>query len=485
MSLHHYLILLLFLISGCGSGTSERQNFLAPLPLDTDNDGVVDTSAYDKPTDYDVIATSISDLRNKISQASDEDVIALANGSYSNVELDINRNNIILVAETSGSVLIEGTSTIALSGDNIIFEGFTFQNGRPAESKGAIIIKGHNNRVTNCKIDHFNDTNPSSNNKWISLDNDATYGEVDHCTFTGKETEGSLLVVWRNSNDAQYHHIYRNIFSDHQYVAEQDVNSDTNGWEAIRIGTSTFSQSSSHSAIEYNYFYECNGEIEIISNKSGHNIYRHNTFESSQGLLTLRHGNNCTVDSNYFLIDNNRGGGIRVIDEGHTITNNYIEGAKSGSSARGAICLSSSEDNPALTGYWEVSDLIVANNTIINSRQSLHYGASLKINPPASANIYNNLIRNNIDGDGNYDYIRVSENSLGEKLDITDPDYSNNYFFGSSNLGLSAVPDGVNLTEIALSQTESGQYYVSDSSLSVGAKALNKLDFSSAVGCNF
>jgi len=432
-----------------------------------------------------VLATSISDLENKLAVAAAGDVIALANGTYTNVDLSISQSNVIVVAETSGLVFIEGTSTIDLTGDNIIFEGFTFQNGQPAESKGAIIIRGENNRVTNCKIDHFNDDEPEEDYKWISLDNDAIRGEVDHCTFNGKQTEGALLVVWRNTDAEQHHHIYRNIFSNHQYVPEDDINDDNNGWEAIRIGTSQQSQSSSFTTVEYNYFYESNGEIEIISNKSGNNTYRYNTFESSAGLLTLRHGNNCTVDSNYFLIDDTSGGGIRIIDKGHTITNNYIEGAKSTSNSRGGICLSAHDTSPALSGYWEVSDVTVSNNTIINSRQSLHYGSSARDNPPVSALISNNLIRNNINDDGQFDFIRVTDNNTGDALNIVDPSYANNYFFGSPALGLTATPNGVNLSELALSQAEDGQYYVTDNSLNVGAPRIEKLNFDSSVGASF
>lgn len=482
-----------------GDGVGDNADVFPNDPTenkDSDGDGIGDnadpdspinsnTAPYEKPTVYDEIATSISDLKLKLSSASEGDVIALANGTYNNVELSINTDGVIVVAQTSGSVFIEGTSTIELDGDHIIFEGFTFQNGQPDDTKGAIIINGNHNRVTNCKIENYNDNNVNTSYKWVSLGNDATYGTVDHCTFSGKNTEGTLLVVWRNNTNAQHHHIFRNIFSDFQYVEAEDIDNDGNGWEAIRIGTSAESQSSSFTTVEYNYFYDINGEIEIISNKSGNNTYRYNTFESSEGLLTLRHGKNCTVDSNYFLIDNTRGGGIRVIDEGHVITNNYIEGAKSTSNARGAITLSSSQIDPKLSGYWEVSDVTVANNTIINSKQSLHYGASKKDLPPKSATIKNNLIRNNINGDGNYDYIRVSENDNGELLDITNPTYANNYFYGSSNLGLSTKPAGINLIDVSLSQNNNGQYYATDANMNVGATQIVKLDFDSAIGCNF
>ncbi|MDC7222429.1 MAG: polysaccharide lyase 6 family protein [Spirochaetales bacterium] len=442
-----------------------------------------ETRAYEKPLDYDLIATGISDLRRKIASASPGDVIALQNGTYKNVDLDIRKNGIVVTAETSGAVFMEGTSTVTISGDNIVFEGFTFRNGRPSSSKGAIVVEGSGNRVTNCKIDSFNDSDRDNNYKWISLDNDSTYCEVDHCTFTGKRTEGALLVVWRDSTKAQHHHIYRNVFTDYQYVPEEDIRGDKNGWETIRIGTSTYSQSASHTTVEYNYFYDCNGEIEIISNKSCRNTYRYNTFESCAGMLTLRQGNNCTVEGNYFFIDDKYGGGIRIIDQGHRVSNNYIEGAASASKSRGGITISSHQTDPVLAGYRMVQDVTISGNSIINSRQSFNYGANGNENAPYSALISNNLIRNNIDGAGDYDYIRVNENDRGESLNIQNPVYSNNYFYGSSRLGFSPVPDGIFLEEVALTRNENGQYLAQDSSL--GAPALERLSFSSSVGCQF
>ncbi|MDT0595274.1 polysaccharide lyase 6 family protein [Glaciecola petra] len=491
----YHLLFALFFISACGGGSNANSpETPAPTPIPPTIEPPSqppmqnDTSIYNKPTNYNVTAISIEHLKSEISSASAGDVIALANGTYVDVELDITKDGVIVVAETSGSVFIEGSSTIELSGDDIIFEGFTFINGQPKQNKGAIIINGHRNRVTNCKIDHFD--NEGNDYKWISFNNDATYGEIDHCTFTGKQTEGALLVVWRNNENAQYHKIYRNIFSDHQYNPINDVNNDTNGWEAIRVGTSAQSQSSSYSTVEYNYFFDINGEIEIISNKSGHNTYQYNTFESSSGMLTLRHGNNCVVDSNYFLIDNTSGGGIRIIDKGHTITNNYIEGAKSNSNARGAIALSSSLKDGVLSGYWEVSDVTIANNTVINSAQSLHYGSNSKRYPPKSATIRNNLIRNNIDGDGEADFIKVAEsrdeNNAGELLNIVNPTYENNFFFGSPNLGLpEGTPAGIELIEVELSKNNNGQYFASEDSLNVGAPEIERLGFDSSVGSSF
>src|SRR5205085_451321 len=70
---------------------------------------------------------------------------------------------------------------------------------------------------------------------------------------------------------------------------------------------------------------------EIISSKSCENVYRFNTFLDCAGMLTLRHGNRCLVEGNFFLGHHKHGaGGIRVIGEDHKIINNYFEAVDQG-----------------------------------------------------------------------------------------------------------------------------------------------------------
>ena len=53
----------------------------------------------------------------------------------------------------------------------------------------------------------------------------------------------------------------------------------------------------------------CNGEPEVISNKSSNNIYRKNYFEDCDGELVMRGGHDCVIDSNVIKGGNS---GIRV-----------------------------------------------------------------------------------------------------------------------------------------------------------------------------
>ena len=60
---------------------------------------------------------------------------------------------------------------------------------------------------------------------------------------------------------------------DHNYFGLRAVLG-SNGGETLRIGTSHYSLSNSFTVVENNYFDHCDGEVEIISVKSGGNQVR-------------------------------------------------------------------------------------------------------------------------------------------------------------------------------------------------------------------
>ncbi len=73
--------------------------------------------------------------------------------------------------------------------------------------------------------------------------------------------------------------------------------------------------------VENNVFDRCDGEVEIISNKSNGNIYRGNLFLRSRGALTLRHGDDTLVEGNVFRGDGKDfTGGIRVINRNQSLS---------------------------------------------------------------------------------------------------------------------------------------------------------------------
>ena len=105
-----------------------------------------------------------------------------------------------------------------------------------------------------------------------------------------------------------------------------------------------------------NYFEHCNGETEIISNKSGENIFQYNTFFESEGTLTLRHGNRATVRGNFFFgNDKPNTGGVRIIGEDHKVYNNYFDGLR-GTGNRSTITLMNGVSDSPLNRYFQVKE---------------------------------------------------------------------------------------------------------------------------------
>lgn len=350
-------------------------------------------------TAYSYSAAEATTLSNKTFAAGD--VITLLNGDWNNKSLRLRGTGtetapIIVKAQTAGSVRLTGSSALNIDGKYIEVNGLSFE-GSSTVGKTHVVTFSKNSsycRFTNSAIRNYNpaDTSvwPSTDNKWVSLN--GTHNRVDHCYFEGKGNIGTLLVVWLVSGQAAYHRIDSNHFCKRTSLLDAS-NKELNGQEIIRVGDSSTSMTFAHCEIENNFFEQCNGEIEIISNKSCGNTYRNNVFFANNGALTLRHGNDCTVEGNYFLGNNVSGaGGIRVIGENHRIINNYFQDLK-GSGYRTGICLIKGNTNPALNEYFQVKNALVAFNTFYNCSNVFNVGYSGGNDlAPISSTIAHNVI---------------------------------------------------------------------------------------------
>ncbi|MEQ8835624.1 MAG: polysaccharide lyase 6 family protein, partial [Lacipirellulaceae bacterium] len=300
------------------------------------------------------------------------DTLIMTNGTWTNQTINFSdfgtsTNPITLRAETPGQVILNGNSTLNISGDWLVVDGLRFEGGSLPDGSNAIVeFRGSNgnatnSRFTNSAIIDYSATNVDDRYHWLEIF--GTNNRVDNNYFTGQNHSGVTVVVRRDSPTADNHTIDRNYFADRP---EPVSPSSSNGFETIRVGTSTQSLSDSFTTVENNLFERVDGEIEIISNKSGNNTYRYNTFRDSEGTLTLRHGNDTLVEGNFFLGENNsRSGAVRVIGERQTIVNNYI--ANVDDRAGGAISISAGVDGSAVNEYFQVKDAVIAHNTIVNT----------------------------------------------------------------------------------------------------------------------
>lgn len=380
------------------------------------------------------IVSNNTELQNAISNAQAGTIIELTDGTWNDVQISINVNATesqpcIIKAQNPGSVYFEGRSNISIGGSYIIFEGVIFQNASGLiTSNGRIepIIEFRdtsNNDCVNCtvrniKVDAYNGTSAQEEDifKWIIIYGE--YNEVSYSSFIGKNGVGSIINDNHNNSTPDYSKIHHNYFAD-----RVPVNNDVNGLndqDAIRIGVSTTSLSDSFTEVYDNFFNNWSGEVEIISNKSGSNKYYNNTFRDYQGTLTLRHGNNTEVYGNYFFGNNNSfSGGVRVIGEDHKVYNNYFEGLRyrkpsgSGSSTTGALNVMNGLVNSPLSGYYQVKNVQIVNNTLVDCDLGIRIGTSLSGATLAPENL---IVANNIILDSNINAFEILTAATGTSI---------------------------------------------------------------------
>ena len=121
--------------------------------------------------------------------------------------------------------------------------------------------------------------------------------------------------------------------------------------------------------VSNNLFEKCNGEVEIISSKSNFNQFKKNIFFECEGSLVLRHGNYANVESNIFIGNDNSKfiGGIRIINTGHWVTNNYFYKIK-GNEFRSALAIMNGIPKSPLNRYNQVTDVVIAYNSFIDCK---------------------------------------------------------------------------------------------------------------------
>jgi poly(beta-D-mannuronate) lyase len=298
---------------------------------------------------------------------------------------------ITLRAQTAGKVVISGKSNLRLAGHHLIVSGLTFKDGYSPSSEVISFRRdskalAYDSRVTETVIDGFNKPDRAADDYWIGL-----YGKnnrVDHSHLQGKLNSGVTLAVVLNSAESQQNH-HR---IDHNYFGPRPPLG-SNGGETIRVGTSEFSLTNSLTVVEDNYFEGCSGEVEIISNKSGGNIYRRNVFVRSQGALVLRHGVGNLVEDNVFLGGGwPHTGGVRVINADQTVRDNYFQ-ALGGDDFTSALVLMNGVPNSPLNRYNQVLDARIENNVFVDVKQVL-FGAGAdqeRTLPPAKSTLSGNV----------------------------------------------------------------------------------------------
>ena len=344
------------------------------------------------------LVSTKTDLQTRMTNAQPGDTVIVANGTYSFGQINFTNTKgtststwIVLKAQTFNGVTFTGSTYLQFSGKRILITGFRFASGNSGTTD---VIQFRNSsgtaasycRLNNITIDSYNSdstgsvagTSPDTDNKWVSLY--GTNNRVDHCTFINKANAGATVVVWYDNNTypqkstTTLHLIDSNYFKGRGYQG-------ANGGESMRLGTSSVSRSNGYNIVEYNLFEDCTQvEPEIISNKTNFNTYRYNTFMNCYGGMTMRHGRYCSIYGNFFIVNNSsvtRSYGVRLIDKGHKVYNNYFEGLLGNKNSltslrcpiilyNGLTSTTDTTTSSKASGYFPADSCIVAYNTIVN-----------------------------------------------------------------------------------------------------------------------
>jgi poly(beta-D-mannuronate) lyase len=324
------------------------------------------------------------------------DSVVLADGVWRDFEIVFTGEGtaskpITLRAQTAGKVVISGKSNLRIGGRHLIVSGLTFKDGHSPSSE-VIAFRSdsrtlaYDSRLTETVVDGFNKSDRAASDYWIAL-----YGRnnrVDHTHLQGKLNSGVTLAVVLDSAESQQN----NHRIDHNYFGPRPPLG-ANGGETIRVGTSPYSLTKSLTVVEDNYFEGCSGEVEIVSNKSGGNIYRRNVFVRSQGALVLRHGVGNLVEDNVFLGGGApHTGGVRVINADQTVRNNYFQDLV-GADFTSALVMMNGVPNSPLNRYNQVLNARIDKNLFVNVRQVL-FGAGAdqeRTLPPANTTLVGNV----------------------------------------------------------------------------------------------
>ncbi|WP_245623393.1 chondroitinase-B domain-containing protein [Catenovulum maritimum] len=434
------------------------------------------------------VVNSISAFEDAAEDLVAGDTLCMADGTYTgDFELRVEGQGtkdmpITVAAENPGKAIITGGEISArLGGQYIVLQGFVFRDG---ESGSSIIKFEKESECSYCRVTEVAvidmDAGDYSSSKWVEF-----YGHhnrVDHSWFSGKESRGALMVFprWTSESDfntngfpADYGQIDHNYFGDRPPAFGQAyAGSSDNEYEGIRLGLSTTHSAPSHTIVENNYFERIQGEAEIISNKSANNIIRNNTVRDSNGSIVTRHGAEANISNNFIFGDDNPfSGGIRLVDDGHIVTNNYIEGARFQSSNwNGGIVLTTGDGaGDTDNGYQNVENILVAHNTIVDSVNSLNvYGGN---NDEAPKNVY---FVNNIISDAIGPVIRTNGESMpaGSTFD-------GNYVYGQAFSDQDSLTSVTGFAELdaELEKANDGLYRPSTNSPSLTAAVVNTGSF--------
>ena len=295
------------------------------------------------------LVDSAAGLRLQLQGAQSGDTVTVKDGIYTDFDVQLESplegtGSIIITPQSHLGVIFTGNSSIVISGYGIIFQSFQFEN---YSTPAITLLNAVNSRISGCQFVRGTATA-------ITLRSNSINNRIDNSTFTALEARGIQLIV-RGESSPKNNRIDHNLFRDIPPAPRK------NGREVIQLGQdhARWGDIGLNTQIDHNYFYRCNGESEIISNKSSNNQYLNNLFVECDGELMIRGGNDCTIRGNRFEYC---ASGIALTGLRHQVLDNVIFKSK-----KSGIRIIYGTDSGPKSFYRAFGESIIAYNTIIES----------------------------------------------------------------------------------------------------------------------
>jgi poly(beta-D-mannuronate) lyase len=319
-----------------------------------------------------------TEFKQTLAKVNPGDEIIIANGSYHNWNIQITNKGtaqkpIVITAATAGKVIFTGVTNQTLfkiEGAYIHLQDLVFEQNELIKSEGKTGVLIELKNAINCVISNCSFNNNTVKAQFMPLviiSGNGQANQVTKCSFTGNIDSQDVQVKITKESCPQQTLISENSFSDKKRVSWKNGN----GGECIQVGQDPvlLGTIEAHTMVSKNTFTSCNGENEVISNKSSRNSYLNNTFIENDGELVMRGGHDCTIAGNVFKGGT---GGIRINGSGHQVTNNKISNIKTAI----RLMYGMAKGKKDIGFYVAATNCILKNNTISNAQIGILIGDS-------------------------------------------------------------------------------------------------------------
>ncbi|MDY6974773.1 MAG: poly(beta-D-mannuronate) lyase [Pseudomonadota bacterium] len=370
----------------------------------TDNDGF-EGSASDA-VDTIVYTTVVNDkagLESALNSGlADGDVLGLNTNVYADLAPILLTSAVTLAAVEGETPVISGEACINVAStvDGAAIKGMRFENIDTAldsycESEAAAVIysEGDNFTFAENTMDGDQTTLNEETYHWLVVNGEGAMVERNTFRNRNNAVKGSVIKL---SSSGLNHTIQYNLFEN-----ADNPNFNQSSLLLLNVGSTTGSDAAEDAnfVVQYNRIDNFTSGRRLMRVQTSGATIQGNTIIDAKGGISLEDGGFNTVADNIIIRttdisgSDERPSGVLMTPLGHTVTNNYIAGIRSGNKEAGGLVFTANPFSQAdggvpnagnqavLDGSGDLT-LTVTNNTVLNSLQPIVFSTEIGSRAP-------------------------------------------------------------------------------------------------------